>query len=184
MTPGDWERIKAIPGADEAVPGAARPVAAPVPSVGDETVAGQRWEIRWATLDEILPLRQAVIIAGTKRDSPYFSGDDHPETKHVGVFEAGECIGCATLLRNEWQGQLGWQLRGMATRPDCRGRGVGGALLRFTERSLRAESDVVILWCNARQAAAPFYEKRGWEVVSDLFEIEDVGPHYKMVRSL
>jgi predicted GNAT family N-acyltransferase len=140
------------------------------------------WQVRFAAINEILPLRQAVIIAGTDRDSPYFDGDDRPETRHVGVFDGGKCIGCATFLRSAWRGEPAYRARGMATRPDLRGRGIGRAMLRFAERELRTEADVI--WCNAREGAARFYEKLGWTIVSNLFEIDGVGPHYTMVRRL
>lgn len=56
---------------------------------------------RFATLEEILPLRQAVIIAGTGRATPYFDGDTAATTRHVGVFDGSRCVGCATWLMSE-----------------------------------------------------------------------------------
>ena len=141
-------------------------------------------EIRFASLEEILLLRQAVIIAGTGRDSPYFAGDHDVATRHVGAFEKDLCVGCATFLRSEWEGQPAWQLRGMATSLEWRGRGVGRALLSFAENELRYESGVHVLWCNAREQAAGFYQKMGWLIVSDRFDVRGAGPHYQMVKRL
>jgi GNAT superfamily N-acetyltransferase len=134
-----------------------------------------------AKLEEILPLRQAVIIEGTDRDSPYFPGDNDPGTCHVGVFENGKCIGCGTFLRSEWEGAPAWKLRGMATDPEWRNRGVGREVLIFAEQ-VAAESGIRIFWCNARQTAAPFYEKLGWTIVSELFDVPGIGPHYTMMK--
>ena len=139
-------------------------------------------DIRFAAIDEILDLRDAVIIAGTGRDSPEFPGDVDPATRHVGVFIEGACVGCATFLRKDDEGRPAWQLRGMATAPTHRGQGLGRALLAFAERELAAEADR--FWCNARETAAPFYEKMGWVRVSERFIIDGVGPHYRMAKDL
>jgi GNAT superfamily N-acetyltransferase len=70
----------------------------------------------------------------------------------------------------------------MAVAPDLRGRGVGQALLNFLETSLRGESAVRQLWCNARTPAAGFYERQGWRAVSEVFEIPTAGPHVRMTK--
>ena len=142
-------------------------------------------ELRIASVAEILPLREAVIIAGTDRDSPYFPGDEEESTRHIGAFEEGCCIGCVTFLRSEWQGQPAWQGRGMATATERQGQGVGATLLRFAEGALGREfPEIGVMWCNARETAAAFYEKNGWRRASNLFVIEGVGPHYRMTKNL
>ena len=139
-------------------------------------------EIRFATLEEIIPLRNAVIIAGTGRDSPYFPGDEDPLTRHVGAFEEGRCVGCATFMRSEWEGGPAWKMRGMATDPARQRQGIGRALLEFAESALRRETDLGVIWCNARETAVPFYEKAGWRVVSERFLAPGIGWHYRMVH--
>ena len=77
-------------------------------------------------------------------------------------------------------GEVGaWRVRGMATAPHARGRGAGTlvleALLRHaTTRGARR------IWCNARTPARSLYERAGLRVVSDAFEIPDIGPHFVM----
>ena len=137
---------------------------------------------RFASLTEILPLRAAVIIAGTARDSPFFPGDDAPSTRHMGVFEGDRCVACATWMQSTWAGEPAMQLRGMATAPDYRGQGLGRLVLAFAEETLRPLAQV--FWCNARVSAAPFYEHMGWRRTSECFQIDGVGPHFRMVRQL
>jgi GNAT superfamily N-acetyltransferase len=142
-------------------------------------------ELRFASLADILSLRKAVIIAGTDRNSPYFVGDEDERTRHIGAFEEECCVGCATYLYSEWKGHPAWHLRGMATTPERQRRGIGTALLQFAETALPREfPEITIIWCNAREAAAAFYERNGWRRESDLFVIEGVGPHYRMTRDL
>lgn len=141
-------------------------------------------EVRRAALEEVLPLRQAVLIAGTNRVSPEFPGDRDPETVHYGAFEDDRLVGCASFLRSEWEGEPAWQLRGMATDPAYRRRGVGKALLAYVEADLRRTHEIRRLWCNARLGAAEFYARNGWRFASETFEIEGVGPHRRMAKNL
>ena len=71
----------------------------------------------------------------------------------------------------------------MAVAEGLRAQGVGKALIEFLEADLR-ESKVRQLWCNVRVPAAKFYEKMGWEIVSEVFEIPTAGPHVRMTRYL
>jgi GNAT superfamily N-acetyltransferase len=138
--------------------------------------------IRPSTLDEILELRDEVIIQGTGRTMPEFPGDRQETTIHMGAFAAGRNVGCATFLQSSWDGEPAWQLRGMATAPDFRGIGIGAALLQEAERVLIARSPIRILWCNARQVAVPFYEKLGWRIETDEFLTPGIGMQRKMTR--
>lgn len=140
--------------------------------------------VRRAALAEILPLRHAELRPGLPRATACFDGDDEPTTLHVGAFDGTDCIGCASWMCRRWQGEPAWQLRGMATRADRVRRGVGRAMLEAGERLLREVDDVRLAWCNARLAAVPFYERLGWQVVSDVFDVPTVGPHRVMTRRL
>lgn len=141
-------------------------------------------EARIATLDEILPLRQQVIIDGTDRESPYFAGDFDDSTRHIGIFLDGRCVGCATIVRSEYEDKPAWQLRGMATVPELQHRGIGRMILKFAEEEVIRPSAILTAWCNARIQAVPFYRKMGWATVSDTYVIEGVGPHRKMMHDL
>ena len=137
-------------------------------------------ETRFAAIDEIIALRQEVLIAGTGRDSPYFPGDEDEDTRHAAVFASGQCIACATLLLSEWEGERAWQMRGMAVVPQRQRQGLGRVLIEFIRAELSRQPQTVGLWCNARENAAAFYEKVGFTRVSERFLVEGVGPHFRM----
>ncbi len=144
-----------------------------------------KWVLfREARLDEIIQLRHDVLIVHTDRDSPYFEGDEEETTMHFGAFEEKEIIACLTFLQRPWDHEPAWQLRGMATRPRWRGWGIGRELLIYAEETIRMRSDIIRLWCDARIPAVAFYEKQGWRVMSERFEIKGVGPHVKMSKLL
>lgn len=116
-----------------------------------------------------------------------FVGDDAPETAHLGAFEEETLVAIATVMRESppWDepDDRAWRLRGMATVPEVRGQGYGGALL---ERCLAHATDHGgdLAWCTARVPAAGFYRRYGFELVGDVFEIPTIGPHVFMRRGL
>jgi predicted GNAT family N-acyltransferase len=138
--------------------------------------------VRRATLDQILPLRHAVLRPGRPLETARFDGDDEPRTVHVAAVDGDAVVGCATLVRRALDGEDAAQVRGMATRADLVRRGIGSAVLAFAEHVAVEDWGVRLLWCNARVAARAFYERAGWRVVSTTFDIADVGPHVRMVR--
>ena len=100
----------------------------------------------------------------------------------------GECdshavAGCLTLIRKSDQPIATWQLRGMATHHAWQNRGVGGELLAYAESFLTNRFGAWQIWCNAREHAVPFYRNRGYRVVSDRFQIDPIGPHFRMEKT-
>jgi predicted GNAT family N-acyltransferase len=138
--------------------------------------------VRRAHAEEIIDLRHRVLRAGLPRSEAMFAGDELPSTFHfAAVTNAETVIGCATFHLNSWEDAPAYQLRGMATDPQWAGKGVGKSVLSFAIQNVMAESTVHRFWCNARLIAIPFYQRMGWKIVSELFEIPTAGPHYRMV---
>ena len=146
---------------------------------------GIKLELRRARVEELIDLRHEVLRHGLPREAAMFDGDDDPATRHYGAFAGATAVGCATLMLNEWEGEPAWQVRGMATDARLRSRGLGAALLQLAEAEIAAEaSPVRLLWCNARVPAVRFYEKLGWAVRCEPFDIPTAGPHVKMTKRL
>ncbi len=140
-------------------------------------------EYRPARLEEILPLREDVIIRGTNRAAE-FPGDRLVSTIHFGAFLDSQNVACGTFMLNEWFGEPAYQLRGMATDPAFRGRGFGVELLAAAESHIRLSSAVRQLWCSARKPAVGFYLKLGWSIASEPYDVVNIGPHVKMCKRL
>jgi GNAT superfamily N-acetyltransferase len=139
---------------------------------------------RW---EEIIDLRHAVLRHGLPREEAIFPGDELPTSRHWVALADSVVVGCATLHANQWEGERAWQLRGMATLPEFRGKGLGRALLEGMEAEFDGYSGTgggALLWCNARVPAVGFYRSMGWLVVSGQFEIPTAGPHVRMVKRL
>jgi len=144
-------------------------------------LAGRDVLLRQASLVEILALRHAVLRPGLPPESAEFDGDDAPATRHYGAFVGDDAVGCLSFMRSD-RGVPAHQLRGMATAASARGTGIGRALLEFADGALVAATGIRGLWCNARVESIGFYERMGWDVVSDVFDVPGVGPHRVMVR--
>lgn len=140
--------------------------------------------IRALSAEESIAVRHPVLRPGRPREEAIFACDAEEWTRHFGAFdEAGELVGVVTIHPASIDGVSAWQLRGMATVPAVRGQGHGAALVRQAESVVR-DAGGCLLWCNARVVAVTFYERLGWEVVGEEFDIATVGPHFRMIRRL
>jgi GNAT superfamily N-acetyltransferase len=103
--------------------------------------------------------------------------DEAADTFAVGAFAAQELIAVGLIAPDGEPG--GWRIRGMATTPAARGGGAGSAVLgALLEHA--AERGARLVWCNARTPARAFYERGGLRVISEEFELPDIGPHVVM----
>jgi len=141
---------------------------------------GERYKLRRATHEEVIDLRHRVLRAGLPRESAIFDGDTFPNTVHVIASKNNQIVACATFLLNTYENRPAWQLRGMAVDETVRGTGIGAALLQFGIQMLLEISPVCEFWCNAREPAVKFYERQGWKIVSDRFEVPTADPHFRM----
>ena len=139
--------------------------------------------IRRVPASDVLPLRHAELRAGLPRASADFDGDADATTWHFGASLAvapREIVGCASFMLHPHGSEPAHQLRGMATRRDLVHGGIGTALLRHAIAELANATSVRLFWCNARIVATGFYERLGWRIVSDVFDVPTAGPHYVM----
>ncbi len=144
--------------------------------------------IRRAQLQEIADLRYAILRAGLPRNAADFPGDDDQATRHYAAWSTSDpsvLLACLSFMPSVWKtadngSEAAWQLRGMAVAEQSQRTGVGRALVQFAQADLFETSPIKRHWCNARKHAAGFYEKLGWRIVSDEFDIPTAGPHYIM----
>ncbi|MFM2097790.1 MAG: hypothetical protein RIT06_418 [Chloroflexota bacterium] len=137
--------------------------------------------IRRATLDEIIPLRHAVLRAGRPIETAYLPGDAEGLGEHWGAWSGGTLAACVSLYQVHRNGQPTTQLRGAATVEGLRNQGVGGALLDATLAAWRSNDQAARpLWCNARIRAVTFYERRGFIASGEPFDFPDAGTHRYM----
>jgi GNAT superfamily N-acetyltransferase len=148
-------------------------------------------KIRRVAVEKILALRHRILRAGLPPESARFDGDEVATTLHLAAFTSAaagrakeEVVGCLSMMLNSFNAAPAWQLRGMAVDEPQQRRGLGRELMTRAEEAVAAEGKAGWLWCNARLAAAAFYQKQGWSIVSEVFEIPTAGPHVKMSKKL
>jgi GNAT superfamily N-acetyltransferase len=137
-------------------------------------------------LDVVRKLRYEVLREplGMPYEDTLFPGDELPTTQHWLAYADNQPLGCLTLLFPDAavatyiDDPIQVQLRGMAVLEQTQGRGIGSRMLAEVHRLAIAKK--WHLWCNARQAAVPFYSKNGWHVQGQPFDIPKIGPHFVM----
>ena len=135
---------------------------------------------------EVRPLRRAVLRPHQEEHELVYHGDDDPLAFHAGVRDGSRIVAVGTVApephpRAPEPGD--WRLRGMATVPAARGTGAGRAVLEACVAAA-SERGGRRIWCNARLPSAGFYERLGFAVESEVFELPGIGPHVLMARRL
>jgi GNAT superfamily N-acetyltransferase len=151
----------------------------------DGAIPGKMTEIKCIPSTETYAVRHPVLRPGKPLETCRFKGDDDATTVHFGLSEGDRLCGVASVFACDnpmfaLQPQL--QLRGMAVLDACQGKGYGSRLIRVSEK-YASELHASILWCNARIAAVPFYEKCGYRKTGEAFAIGDIGLHYVMFKT-
>ncbi|HEY5143195.1 MAG TPA: GNAT family N-acetyltransferase [Solirubrobacteraceae bacterium] len=121
------------------------------------------------------PLRRAVLRPHETLDD--VAAHEPPGAVAFGALDGGELVAVGLVGPDGTPG--GWRVRGMATAEQARGRGAGAAVLDALVGHARAHGAERI-WCNARTPARSLYERAGFTVLSDEFELPEIGPHLVM----
>lgn len=141
-------------------------------------------EIKGITSGETFMVRHPVLRQGKPVDSCKFDEDDLPTTFHLGAFYNDKLVGVVTILKkdkNTFVKKNQFQLRGMAVLQEYQGQGIGAVLVKQSEDRV-IEQKGSLIWLNARQVAVNFYERLGYKISSDKFEIPLIGVHYTMTK--
>ena len=133
---------------------------------------------------ETYPLRAQELRQGRPVE---IDEDDAPYTLHLAArLDGGDIVGVVRFHPRDcpWRaGEGSWQLRGMATDPRGRGLGAGRALVAEGLVQVAARGGDLV-WCDARKAAVGFYERIGFSIVTDEYDLRPVGPHRGMLIEL
>ena len=142
-------------------------------------------EIQAIATEETFAIRKEELRKNVSL-SHEMAGDEDPDTLHLGIFVNNDLAGIVSLMRASmpsFKDSPQYQIRGMATSSPYQGKGFGKRLLKEAEKRLKARG-VELVWCNARVVAVDFYLKMGYVVHGSVFELPEIGPHYKMYKRL
>jgi GNAT superfamily N-acetyltransferase len=142
-------------------------------------------EMTWA-------LRQEVLRPGRAVADCVYPGDDDPRAAHVAAVAGAPggggdvlAVGVVIPVAPPWDAARhdGWRVRGMATRPDRRDRGLGGRVLDLLIGHV-ADHGGGLVWCHARTPALHLYERAAFLPRGEVFELPEIGPHQVMWRTV
>jgi len=142
--------------------------------------------IKRITALETYPVRHPVLRTNRPIETCRFEGDELETTKHYGLFIQEKLVGVTTLMQSSndfFENKHQFQMRGMAILSHHQGQGLGAQLIREVEKNIE-DYETAVLWFHARMTAVPFYEKMGFEIKGNSFEIQEIGTHFVMYKNL
>lgn len=140
--------------------------------------------IKRISADETRGLRKKLLRPTQPNEKLFYYGDEFDDTYHAGAYDDNLLVGIASVCRENKPNDntpKSWRLRGMAVENEYRRNNIGSKLLEACIEHIKKENGKH-LWFNARLVAVEFYKTFGFEITSDIFEIEDIGPHYNMEK--
>lgn len=141
-------------------------------------------QILEVTAEQVRPLRHAVL----RSHQPYEATDyaiDHDvarQPRHFALDKDDARLAIVSTYLEDLESpptSPARRIRGMAVTHALQGQGYGQLLLNHVVDVARQEG-LKWLWCYARTTAQGFYEKGGFEVISDVWEMPGIGPHVTM----
>lgn len=128
-------------------------------------------------------MRRAILRPEAEsNDGVVYPEDQLETTATYGIYDAGRLVSVGTIMLSphpDLQEGSAWRIRGMATEPGHRSRGLGTEILEaLLAHATDRGGDRV--WCNARVQARPFYERHGFVTRGDVFLTAGDRPHYLM----
>lgn len=140
--------------------------------------------IREIAATETFSVRHPVLRQGKPIESCRFDGDDLETTHHFGIFHENGLVGVISIFEAKSKffiEEKQFQIRGMAVLEHHQKKGFGEALVKHAEKFIQKQNGDLI-WFNARILAVGFYQKLGYQIIGDPFDIGDIGQHYVLFK--
>lgn len=142
--------------------------------------------IRQVGVEDVYRLRHQILRPDQSDERVVLEGDELSDTAHFAAFIGDQQVGIVSVCHQpvrffEDQYQNSWRIRAMGVVDAYQHQGIGRVLLA-TAMDYAKEMGADIIWCDARAHAIRFYEKSGFKVASEEFEVPEVGPHYVMLQ--
>lgn len=121
------------------------------------------FSIRSVPVEDVLPLRQALLLDGDPGASR-FRGDNDDSTLHLAVYRSEQIVAVASVCREARPGDTdtaSWRIRGVAVEPELQRFGFGRLLIKLCVEHAQRQNGR-LAWCTARESARAFYETLGF----------------------
>jgi GNAT superfamily N-acetyltransferase len=141
--------------------------------------------VQRVAVERLRPLRASILRPDRPFEESFFPGDSDAASAHFAAFEDETMIGTASIFKEDHPdlpAHSQWRIRGMGVVPDHRNQGIGTRLLKACLEHAMLQGKAS--WCNSRISAITLYEKQGFRVEGQPFELPGIGSHVLMWREL
>ena len=138
------------------------------------------YRIEKVSPDVVYHLRHKVLRPQLPVEDSYYQSDNNIDAIHFALKMDHAILSIASIYNESAEtipNKSAYRLRGMATEPSEQRKGLGSLVLYAAIDHLKKKTDSEILWCNARITAFGFYEKMGFKILGEIFDIPNLGPH-------
>ncbi|MBF0298207.1 MAG: GNAT family N-acetyltransferase [Oligoflexia bacterium] len=135
------------------------------------------------------PLREKLFTpkgGQSQVDLSKFNKDMDDKTFHLGAFIDQVLVSVASFYFSKHpdiSSPYQYQIRGLATFPDYRNKGVASTLVK-TAYPIITQNQASLLWCSSRIDSVSFFINLGFRPIGGPFEIIEVGQQQLMYKSL
>lgn len=147
-------------------------------------------QVQQLSLDDIMPLRVAVLRVNTPSATAHYAEDTDPTTVHFGIRKDGVVVACSTWITRPFPtiatssigtNKPATQLKGMAVAHHLQSQGLGAIILSAGVAHAVAQSTHIV-WARARDSAIAFYQRNGFVVVGDVFMDDATAMPHHLVK--
>jgi GNAT superfamily N-acetyltransferase len=137
-------------------------------------------EIHW---QQVYDLRYTILRAPWNQPKGSEKADDDSTSLHAAILDAQNNVIATARIHRISEEEA--QIRFMAVASEWQGKGIGEAVLRFTEGLARRNYKGITTYClHARENALGFYTKNAYAVVEKSYVLFDTIQHYLMKKSV
>lgn len=144
-------------------------------------------EARQITAEQTRDIRHRVLWPHKARMEDCTIDIDHrADAIHLGTFDGDRIVSVLSLFemntpKLDYPRQ--YRLRVMGTDPDYGGKGAGKLIVDLA-KDLLSQKGYDVIWCDARKVALGFYEKLGFAIIDEWYDVPEIGPHKLMYFEL
>jgi GNAT superfamily N-acetyltransferase len=137
-------------------------------------------EVHW---QQVFALRYAILREPWNQPPGSEIAEDDASSLHAAILDAHNNVIATARIHRVSEEEA--QIRFMAVAKEWQGKGIGEAVLRFTEGLGRRNYKGIISYClHARENALEFYTKNGYTLVEKSYVLFDTIQHYYMKKSV
>lgn len=137
-------------------------------------------EVHW---QQVYDLRYAVLRAPWKQPKGSEKAEDDASSLHAAILDAQNNVIATARIHRVSEEEA--QIRFMAVAKEWQRKGIGEAVLRFTEGLGRRYYKGITTYClHARENALGFYAKNGYTSVEKSYVLFDTIQHYLMKKNV